>query len=872
MYMENNMSIESVVGWANKLKKNLWWRHAIRLAAEKGELRSDDFDLLLTVARMEHCLEDQDESYAGYIAPLDLIGFGEEKYAVNIKSIGKVTHVSALVSDALLNFSANGLTAVYGDNGSGKSSYAKILKNACLTRGDIPIILSNIYEDKTGDPAAEISIVIGDDQHDINWTRTTADREDLKSVRIFDNTSAAHYISGEDSIEYKPAGMKLLSQLMRACEFVRTRNDNEKKQYITANPLPIFRPGTAVFALISTLSDQTKIEDVDALCLSKEQEDSISVHHAELVKLQTNTPEQIRKIYRERCKGLQPLLDHLVKIKNKLDQEQYDIIKYAFDDYKTKQGAAELARTQAVDGHKLAGICSPEWIVMWKHVKEYIQTHNTGFAFPPTEGAPCPTCLQPISGETAKKLQLFNDYLQDQTQVEANRAKSTFDTYIANLKLLRFDLKPYELAVDMIRDYNPEYADKIIKLNSNLNTLCANLIKAEPDFTPIKVEFNAVDWISGQIESWEKSEAAVATDVGLTKQITNLTHLIQELEDKKQFTNSKQNILGEISRLKMLTMYSNLASSCQSTQITTQTTTIAKSGAIGNLQKAFNEELKKLRFRSFNVGTKTRGSQGKQLLKLNLTDKKNGIVDVASEGEQKCIALAGFLAELTVDDRKSAIIFDDPINSLDHKWRRMFAKRIAEEALYRQVIVFTHDMSFLIMLKEATGKAKSEYSSISISKRGKFAGYPKSELPWELKSTGDRIKQLNSGMDNLRKLEKNGEIDAYEEKAKITYNLMRETWERLVEEWLFVKVVERFGRSVKTQSLYDIVYKGGITEADYESIEDGMSKCSTFMYGHDEAPDLNEGVPDFAELEEDLNKLKSYFDNLKSRRTQKIKK
>lgn len=37
MPVENKMSIESVVRWANKLKKNLWWRHAIRLAAEKGE-------------------------------------------------------------------------------------------------------------------------------------------------------------------------------------------------------------------------------------------------------------------------------------------------------------------------------------------------------------------------------------------------------------------------------------------------------------------------------------------------------------------------------------------------------------------------------------------------------------------------------------------------------------------------------------------------------------------------------------------------------------------------------------------------------------------------------------------------------------------
>ncbi len=51
------MSIESVVDWANKLKRNLWWLHAIRLAAEKGELGRDDFELLFKVAKIEHGLE-----------------------------------------------------------------------------------------------------------------------------------------------------------------------------------------------------------------------------------------------------------------------------------------------------------------------------------------------------------------------------------------------------------------------------------------------------------------------------------------------------------------------------------------------------------------------------------------------------------------------------------------------------------------------------------------------------------------------------------------------------------------------------------------------------------------------------------------------
>ncbi|HDO1323507.1 TPA: AAA family ATPase [Aeromonas veronii] len=857
------MSVESVVSWANKLNKNLWWRHAIRLAAEKGKLESDSLQLLLAIAKMEHGLEAQDANYANYISPLTITGFGEEKQAVKLKSISKVNNVSSLVSDATLEFSAEGLTAVYGDNGSGKSSYAKILKNACLTRGNTPKIISNIYEEKSGDPKAEISIIIGGDQHNIDWTISAEPREDLKSIRIFDNTSAAHYISSEDAVEYKPAGMKLLTQLMHACEFVRISSDNDKSPFVTAIPLPKFSGNGPVNTFISTLSSKTKIESLDALCLSTEQDDSIKVHREELAKLRSSTPEQIRKIYSDRCKELQPLLDHLIKLRNKLDQKQLDEIKSAYDDYKTKQAAAALARTQALDGHDLAGICSPEWVQMWRHVKTFVQAHNPGVVFPPIQGDPCPTCLQPISDKAATKLKSFNDYLQDKTQVEANKAKSTFDFFISNLKSLNFDLKPYEFSLEKIRDHNAEYAKNIIELNANLEICCTNLLKAEPDFTPIKVEFNAVDWISGQIDSWKKKEAEVATNEGLVKQISDLEFLLEDLENRKTLTASRDIILKEINRLKKIDLYNNLANSCQSTSITAQTNLIAKGGAIGSLQAAFSEELKKLRFKNFNVDTETRGHRGKQMLRLRLTGKTNGITDVASEGEQKCVALASFMAELTVDDRKSAIIFDDPINSLDHKWRRMFADRIATESLVRQIIVFTHDMSFLKMLEESCDAVQSKLNIISIAKLGDTSGYPYPEPPWDAKNTVSRIGYLKNELPNLKRMEASGDLK-YELHAKLIYNQMRETWERLVEEWLLRKVVERFSRGVKTQSLKEIM--DDVTSDDNNIINAAMSKCSTYMYGHDNATGLAVDCPQYSEIEQDVTALDTYFKALKKRR------
>lgn len=71
------MSIESIVERANKLKKNLWWLHAVRLAADNGELKRDDFELFSAVAKIKHGLKAPSESYTSYIAPLNPTGFGE---------------------------------------------------------------------------------------------------------------------------------------------------------------------------------------------------------------------------------------------------------------------------------------------------------------------------------------------------------------------------------------------------------------------------------------------------------------------------------------------------------------------------------------------------------------------------------------------------------------------------------------------------------------------------------------------------------------------------------------------------------------------------------------------------------------------------
>lgn len=79
---------------------------------------------------------------------------------------------------------------------------------------------------------------------------------------------------------------------------------------------------------------------------------------------------------------------------------------------------------------------------------------------------------------------------------------------------------------------------------------------------------------------------------------------------------------------------------------------------------------------------------------------------VLSEGEQKVLALADFLAEARLAGITAPVIFDDPVSSLDHRRINEVAQRVAKLAESTQVVVFTHDIFLATTLLALFEKSK----------------------------------------------------------------------------------------------------------------------------------------------------------------------
>lgn len=215
-----------------------------------------------------------------------------------------------------------------------------------------------------------------------------------------------------------------------------------------------------------------------------------------------------------------------------------------------------------------------------------------------------------------------------------------------------------------------------------------------------------------------------------------------------------------------------------------------------------------------------------------------------------------------MSNHRSGIVFDDPVSSLDHKWRYRVAKRLVKEGKVRQVLIFTHDIVFLLAVQNEAAIQGVPLKTHALWYGPLGAGMCDSDnVPWEAKN-------INSRLDCIDRLRKDAELefnsDNLEKCSKLVlkcYDLLRKSWERAIEEILFNKVILRFGPEIKTQSINGV----SVEDEDYKEIYISMSKCSEIA-SHDISPAINKPVPLPDELRNDIASLRNFIRILKDRR------
>ena len=200
------------------------------MLSAKAKLDEDELSQLETAIRIEAKILDGATSAWPKLTKTNLKGGNKFSPVTVLGSIGPVRNVDRLASDqSPLKFAINGLTLIYGANGSGKSGYCRIAKKVCHCLHDVRL-RGNVFELPSADPR-EITLtfrVDGDKaKRTVVWNDVDDPPPEMARISVFDSDAAGLYVDLERNIEFLPFELALLTNF---AEVLRTLDGRFKAE------------------------------------------------------------------------------------------------------------------------------------------------------------------------------------------------------------------------------------------------------------------------------------------------------------------------------------------------------------------------------------------------------------------------------------------------------------------------------------------------------------------------------------------------------------------------------------------------------------------------------------------------------------------
>jgi hypothetical protein len=236
-------------------------------------------------------------------------------------------------------------------------------------------------------------------------------------------------------------------------------------------------------------------------------------------------------------------------------------------------------------------------------------------------------------------------------------------------------------------------------------------------------------------------------------------------------------IEAERARLREIAVLSDKFSETNTRAITDKVAELTKRYVTEEARDRFTRETDRLGLERVTFKS-TRSRHGMGLPhKADFLNARAGtrLSDVLSEGEQTALGFAGFLTEVHFDTSKSALVFDDPVSSLEHMWREAVAKRIVDLAGERQIIVFTQDVAFTMVLRKVAEASDVPFTTRGIERKRKIGtGFTTLKHPWTAQDATQRVDALRKEVAALRrKEERMSEADCQPATARETLETTR---------------------------------------------------------------------------------------------------
>lgn len=858
----------TLLAWSEELPD--WQRDALHRIAVSEQLSEEDRNAIKD--RLMHSAGITIEADVA-ITPLsqaDLPAREEVADPTVLCGIGPVRHVDKLANDQELRYGVSGITLNFGDNGAGKSGYARIAKKLCLAR---------VVDDLQGDvfavqrpPRAEIRFryrLPGEEQPvRADWSDGDPRPQPLSHMMVLDTANTRTYVDGRNEITYLPREIEIVARFGRLCTALATWVDEEAASIAhRCRGLygEAYSQTSTAGRVVRVLTTEAPLRNIpteaavrDAASWDNAKRDELAGLDIALAQNPAARAVSIRRIER----ALNALADEFAAATVALSDEAIaNMVQQCVRAVQASEAAA-LSAHGRFHAEPIAGTGQAAWASMYRFARKFAAEGGVRPANEALEaGDVCPYCQSEIDEQTAARLRRFDDFVQSAAASEAQIAEGVLATTIEQIAALRVsNFEDVEQATGEYRDigepeatacreilaYSAALRDRKATVLQGLQNRALRLQDALPA-SPVEEIRGAATAFAVEAQNLEAQPGHSVEMIARAAELRDAYRLSQELEsvlNRRADIERRQRLLG-------------CKSGLDTRPISTEATRLRRELVTPELRTGIEDEIKELDLAGVPFRFDEASDRGRNYFDIVL-DTPHGAdkARVLSEGEQRALGIACFFAEMKRIRGKHGIIVDDPVSSLDHQRIRTVAKRlVAEAATGRQVIIFTHHLVFYQEVISAAAAAIPQVPVLAnlISKHdGQFGIVFENDEPWIAKKVVRRIEALRARVNAIRDNADRG-TDEYRRLAKDFYTDLRETWERFVEEVLLCSVVERFSSGVKTQSLRDLA----VDDADYQVIFAAMKKVSECS-GHDMAAGRQLPVPDKAEMRRDLDHLDQF--------------
>ncbi|MBK8464967.1 MAG: AAA family ATPase [Chloracidobacterium sp.] len=772
---------------------------------------------------------------------------------IELTSLSKVTGVNRLAKDQTISFSPN-ITVIYGENGTGKTGYGRILKALGISYDACNTIHPNIYESDDLQ-SAEIKFQVDGNDSLFTWDGSNSD-SDLQNISVF-NTNCVEISLSDRTLIVFPMGFHLFNLISTELgELDRLRALEIAKHSSTLGWVGSLTPGTPQhhFAVnLSSFSSEVNLSTVSGF--GPDQVKELGKKEKELTDL--NRPLLEHEIAQsKRCeRELDEMFTKIKQIQSDLTLVNWESVLEIDGKLVGLEKKARLGIKDAAASKGIALYESTEFRQFINSAEAYIRLLGKAEYPNSKPGDICVYCQQTLGEEAKKLLADYRALLNDSTQGEIARLNESRRNIITKVENINPDNTLHQPCFGTDSEGKAIQPDALTTLNEQI-AAARNLSLTTPTNSNAVFDVNYAECLSelsSQKSALESSRTiAEGKLANIEPKETQLKTAIAELKDRKLLAQNISEIKTAIQNKKIVKTLNDNSTAFNSRSISLKTSEAREHLVKENFDSVFQDELRRFRKSHIQVDVNFATERGKNTLSQNISSFD--LKEILSDGEQRAIALAEFLTELQLETNTAPVVFDDPVNSIDHKIIDEVARRLVDLSKDRQVVILTHSVllfnSFLYLSGIPEFKTVVKFRFLNTNNEYGVTG---------IVSDAEELSSAKTKITKINELCNAGSGSGMSEKdlAESCYSHLRSAIELCVEHEVLHGTVKRYQKNVALTQFAKL--DGDKIKLHRDKLNELFERCCSFTEAHSKA----EGIandPSLAEFKVDFEEFKKIRD------------